>query len=274
VLSVITIIATVVLIADSKEVKFQNIFGILLPAFSLAGLAGVVFFRLLSDSAGKEYLFGDLLLILSSAVYLYFECILIGVIAAFWIVTGYEAQPDKDFLIILGCGLRKDGSPCPLLRGRIDRALAFYEKQKKLTGKEAVFVTSGGQGKDEVISESASMKRYLMDKGIPEGKIIEEDRSSSTFENMKFSKAKIWPVNPSGKIAFFTTNYHVFRAGLKARRIHMDAVGAGAPTRWYFWPNAAVREFVGLLTEHRGKQIAVLFGLLIAYSVLTILAYA
>ena len=75
-------------------------------------------------------------------------------------------------------------------------------------------------------------------------------------------------------VAFFTTNYHVFRAGLKARRVHLNAQGMGAPTRWYFWPNAAVREFVGLLTEHRGKQAAVLGMMFVVYGVLTVLAYS
>ena len=79
---------------------------------------------------------------------------------------------------------------------------------------------------------------------------------------------------PGAKVAFFTTNYHVFRAGLKARRVKMRAVGMGAPTRWYFWSNAAVREYVGLLTEHRGKQILVFLMLIVSYTILTILAYA
>ena len=240
--------------------RLVNVLGIILSFLLVAGEIIIFCF---------DYSFIHLF----AAVYLYFECMLIGVIVAFYIVTGYEADPDKDFLIILGCGLRKDGSPCPLLRGRIDRALAFYEKQKMLTGKDAVFVTSGGQGKDEVISESASMKRYLMERGIPEEKIIEEDRSTSTFENMKFSKAKIWPVNPSGKIAFFTTNYHVFRSGLFARRVKMRAVGMGAKTKWYFWPNASVREFVGLLTEHRGKQALILGSMIVFYAVLTYQVY-
>ena len=163
-------------------------------------------------------------------------------------------QGSKDFIIILGCGIRKDGSPCPLLRGRIDRALAFARKQKEQTGKDVIFVTSGGQGADELISESASMKRYLLQQGVPEERIIEEDRSTDTYENMKFSKEKIWAVNPNGKIAFSTTNYHVFRGGLYASRVKMRAVGMGSDTKWYFWPNASVREFVGLLTEHRGNR--------------------
>ena len=90
---------------------------------------------------------------------------------------------------------------------------------------------------------------------------------------MRFSKQIIDGLRNNAKVAFFTTNYHVFRAGLKARRVHMDARGMGAPTRWYFWPNAAVREFVGLLTEHRGKQAAVLITLAAVYSVLTVLVY-
>ena len=53
----------------------------------------------------------------------------------------------------------------------------------------------------------------------------------------------------------------------------MRAVGMGAKTKWYFWPNAAVREFVGLLTKHKGKQALILGALVAAYVVLTLLAY-
>ena len=117
------------------------------------------------------------------------------------------------------------------------------------------------------------MRDYLLSQGIPAERIVTEDQSTDTAENMQFSKEKIDAIRPDGKIAFFTTNYHVFRAGLKARRVKMRAVGMGAPTKWYFWPNAAVREFVGLLTEHRGKQALVLLLLAGVYTVLTLMAY-
>ena len=133
-------------------------------------------------------------------------------------------------------------------------------------------MTSGGQGPDEPISESASMARYLLERGVPEDRIIREDCSTDTFENMKFSKEKIWQRDPGGKVAFATTNYHVFRSGLYARRVKMRAVGMGAKTKWYFWPNAAVREFVGLLTEHKLKQVLIFGGLVSVYVVLTLLA--
>ena len=250
-----------------------NLLGILLSVL-LAG--GEIFlFRFdyyVSGSLAQvrmHELFGNLF----AACYLYFECMLIGTMIAMAIVSRYEPEQDKDFVIILGCGFRKDGTPSPLLRGRIDRALDFRNRQKEKTGKDLIFVTSGGQGPREVTTESACMKRYLMEQGIPEEQIIEEDRSANTFENMKFSKTKIWERNPGGKVAFSTTNYHVFRGGIYARRNKMRAVGMGAKTKWYFWPNAAVREFVGILKEHRGKQAAIFGGLLAIYVVLTLVVY-
>jgi len=47
----------------------------------------------------------------------------------------------------------------------------------------------------------------------------------------------------------------------------------GAHTKWYFWPNAAVREFVGLVTEHRLKQAVILLSIVAVYLVLTVLNY-
>lgn len=253
--------------------RFVNILGIILSLLLVGGVAVLMRFNFYASGSQQEVMIHDLIANTFAAVYLYFECMLIGVIIANVIVVHYEPEKDKDFLIILGCGLRKDGTPTPLLRGRIDRALSFYRQQKTETGKELIFVTSGGQGPNEVISESASMKRYLIEQGIPAEQIVEEDRSTDTFENMKFSKEKIRAINPNGKVAFATTNYHVFRSGLFARRVKMRAVGMGAKTKWYFWPNAAVREFVGLLTEHRGKQALILGGMIALYIALTLLVY-
>ena len=253
--------------------RLVNILGILLSFLLVAGLVLLFLFDRYASGSRLQVMLHDLAANIFAAVYLYFECMLIGAIVADVIAARYEPEPDKDFLIVLGCGFRKDGSPSPLLRGRLDRALRFAEKQEAATGTAPIFVTSGGKGPDEVCSESACMKRYLLEQGVPEERILEEDRSTDTFENMKYSKAQIWKVNPQGKVAFATTNYHVFRSGLYARRVKMRAVGMGADTKWYFWPNASVREFVGLLTEHRGKQILIFGSLILTYTILTILAY-
>lgn len=215
----------------------------------------------------------DLLFNLFAALYLYFECMLIGTIVSNLIVLRHKPETDQDYIIVLGCGLRMDGSPTPLLAGRIDRAIEFYRAQIRETGKALVFVTSGGQGPNEVISESASMKAYLIENGIPEEHILQEDQSSSTYENMLFSKKIIQDLNPEARVLYSTSNYHVFRSGLMARRVKLPAEGIGAKTKWYFWPNAAVREFVGLLSKHRLKQGLILGGMILLYCISTIALY-
>lgn len=238
--------------------RVVNILGIILSFLMIAGEA--LLFLITPELSN-----------LLSAVYLYFECMLIGTIIADTVAARIEPRYDRDYLIILGCGIEEDGTPTNLLAGRIDKALEFAGKQKELTGREVTFITSGGQGPDEPIPESKAMKNYMISLGIPAEQIIEENRSTSTYENMKFSKEIIDTLPPGGRIAFSTTNYHVFRGGLLGRRVKMRAVGMSADTKWYFWPNASVREFVGLLTAHKLKQ-AVIFGcLFLFYASLTIM---
>lgn len=94
----------------------------------------------------------DLLTNLLAAVYLYFECMMIGTITANAIAARYVPKKDKDF-IIPGCATRKDGTPTPLLRGRLDLPPDFAEAQRAETEKAPVFVLSGGKDADECISE-------------------------------------------------------------------------------------------------------------------------
>ena len=253
--------------------RLVNVLGIILSFLLLGGFFFYNWIAHIDPGKIHNIVVYDLFLSLYAAVYLYFECMIIGAVVADVIAAVYEPDPDKDFIIILGCGIRKDGTPSNILKGRIDRALEFYRMQRDTTGKELKFVTSGGQGPNEVISESECMKRYLMEQGIPEEQIIEEDKSTNTFENMKFSKEKIDAIDPDAKVAFSTTNYHVFRGGLYARRVKMRAVGMGAVTKWYFWPNASVRELVGLLTQHRVKQILIFGSIVVLYCCLTLIGF-
>ena len=271
--SVALLVSNIALIRHEGR-RFVNILGILLAVCLLAGEAFIAYLDFSSAYSSNRVLARNLVVNLMAAFYLYFECMIIGAAVADLIAARFTPEKNRDFLIVLGCGLKKDGTPTPLLKGRLDLAMEFDSEQKKQTGREALYVVSGGKGPDEVCSEAESMSQYLQEQGIPEKRIVTEDQSRDTTENMCFSKQKIESILKDAKVAFFTTNYHVFRAGLKARRVHMNADGMGASTRWYFWPNAAVREFVGLLTEHRGKQAAVLITLTAVYCVLTVLVYS
>ena len=246
-----------------------NLLGILLALLLLGGDA-LIYLRDYSVSGSQtEVMLYDLITNLMAAVYLYFECMMLGTIVAGAIAARCVPPRDRDYIIVLGCAIRKDGSPTPLLRGRLDRALDFARAQEQAGGPAPVFVLSGGQGADECVSEAESMRRYLEAQGVPAERMLLEDRSTDTEENMRFSKELILTRDPSARTAFSTTNYHVFRSGLKARRVKLRALGMGCRTKWYFWPNAAVREFVGLLTQHRGKQALILGGLALSYALLT-----
>ena len=205
------------------------------------------------------------------ALFLYFACMWIGAMAAGLIAAGRKADCDRDYLVILGCGIRPDGTVTPLLKGRCDQAVRHYFKQKE-AGKTPVVIPSGGQGPDEAVSESEAMKNYLLTQGIPAEDILCEDRSETTYQNFDFSRRLMDPDHL--KTAFFTTNYHVFRSGIWARRAGFERTeiqGEGAPTKWYFWPNAFIREFAGLLTSHRIKQILICAGLVLAQVAVTLI---
>ena len=253
--------------------RLVNLLGILLSFMIIGGWVFLFAVDYYVTGSQFEVMMHDLVTNLLAALYLYFECMLIGTIIAGIIAARYEPDPDRDVVIILGCGIRKDGTPTPLLASRIDRALQFAGEQKKRTGREVLFVPSGGQGADEAISESACMKQYLIEHGIPKERIAEENRSANTSENMRFSKKIISGINPDAKIAFATNNYHVFRSGCFASEAGLRAVGMGAATKWYFWPNAAVREFAGLLSRQKGRQFLILGTMAVITVILTILEY-
>lgn len=192
-----------------------------------------------------------------SSLYLFFVIILASAIIYGIYVSRHVPEYDKDYIIILGCKIKDDGTLYPLIRGRVDRAIEFYKKQLEKTGKAAYFVPSGGQGSDEIIAEGEAMKRYLVEQGIPEDGILAETESTTTRENMLFSKKIIDGNSDNAKIVFSTTSYHVFRSGAIAYDNGINIEGIGSKTKWYFWPNAFLREVAGIFTTQPKKQIII-----------------
>jgi uncharacterized SAM-binding protein YcdF (DUF218 family) len=159
----------------------------------------------------------------------------------------YRPQKNQDYLIVHGCAT-KEGKVTPLLGQRIERAISFYNKQKEKS-KPPRIVMSGGQGVDESCPEAETMRMYALDKGIPDKDLLLEANSKSTFENMKFSK-EIMDRESEGKpykCIFVTSNYHVLRAGILAKRAGLRIDGIGARTAFYYLPNAILREYIAYL---------------------------
>ncbi len=153
-----------------------------------------------------------------------------------------------DGIVVLGAGLIGSRVP-PLLASRLDRALRIYRREQE-SGREPLLVVSGGQGSDEDVTEALAMKRYLVDKGVPDSEVVLEDQATTTEENLRYSKALLVERGLSGQVVAVTNNYHVFRTAVLSRNQGLRMQVIGAPTAWYFVPSAFLREFVALLVRN------------------------
>ena len=119
--------------------------------------------------------------------------------------------------------------------------------------------------------EGEAIRQYLQSQEVPEDLILTEFRSKNTFENMCFSKELIHEKNPEGKVIFATSSYHVFRSGIWAKRAGLTAEGIGSRTRWWFWPNAFIRETAGLLHKRWKQELFFLLVLLLFFGLLSMI---
>ncbi|WP_040815731.1 YdcF family protein [Nocardia concava] len=152
-------------------------------------------------------------------------------------------------IVVHGSGLIGARVP-PLLASRLDRALGVYEAEVAAGG-DPLVVTSGGQGADEEMAEADAMAGYLIDKGLPEVAVLREDRSTTTRENLLFTKDMLAERGVATRMVLVTSNFHALRTAILARHLGLDAAVVGAPTAFYYLPSAILREFVGILFEHK-----------------------
>ncbi|NNH75952.1 YdcF family protein [Nocardia uniformis] len=151
-------------------------------------------------------------------------------------------------IVVHGSGLIGARVP-PLLASRLDRALEVYRAEFAV-GNHPLLVTSGGKGSDEAMAEADAMAGYLIDRGLPDTAILREDRSATTRENLLFSKDLLAACGVS-RMVLVTSNFHTLRTAIFARRLGLDAQVVGSPTAFYYMPSAILREFVGILFEHK-----------------------
>ncbi|MEH6937216.1 YdcF family protein [Bacillus sp. JJ664] len=150
----------------------------------------------------------------------------------------HKVPKNADYIIVLGAGLKKN-KPTLALKYRIETAAEYAKKNPKTK-----MIVSGGQGKDELISEAECMKIELIKLGIEEDRIIKEDLSTNTYENMKFSKNYI-KANEKGIIV--TNDYHLFRSIKLAEKQGLHIVGLPAKTPTVILPTAYIRECLSIL---------------------------
>ena len=167
-------------------------------------------------------------------------------------------KKDFDYVIVHGAGLLDGERVSKLLSDRIDKALDVYHKDPT----PPILIPSGGQGADEKVSEAFAMADYMKEKKIPQDKIILEDQSKNTYENLLNSKKIIDARDGDKYTALVTSNYHVYRALRHARKVGLKCTGIGSPVAFYYWPSALIREYIAVHAEKKHLFILILGWLL------------
>ncbi|WP_053955161.1 YdcF family protein [Inediibacterium massiliense] len=169
---------------------------------------------------------------------------------SFFIVQGFilsDAKLDPmdqiNYIVVLGAGLKGETLSQTLFY-RMSKALEYLHKYPN-----AKIVVSGGQGKGEDISEAEGMKRFLIDKGIDENRIIKEDQSTNTLENIKFSKNILHKIEKKeiNEFVIITNGFHLYRAKLLARRNGIIPHGIPCKTEIYQLPKYYLREYFAVI---------------------------
>lgn len=162
-----------------------------------------------------------------------------------------------DVAIILGCKVYGE-SPTVLLRRRIATGLKLYKR-----GLVKHIIASGGQGPGENISEAEGIKRYLVQRGVPESAIYKEDKSINTMQNLQYSKNIMQ--DKSLRTAIIVTNpFHIYRSLKIARDLKIDAQGAPSGMEGidvWCYINTFSREAVSVLKYYTVKSMNTVIAL-------------
>lgn len=176
-------------------------------------------------------------------------CLVIGLIAAgiteYFIIRASFGDPDEhcDYIVVLGAKVRESG-PSVSLWDRIYGAYDYLQAHPEVTA-----VVSGGQGTDEPMTEAQAMYEELVKLGVDPQRIWIEEKATSTWENLTFSLDLIEEKTGTRpeKLGIVSSEYHLFRAGMFAKKCGVEAVGIPAQTsRFSQKVNHFMREIAGI----------------------------
>lgn len=161
---------------------------------------------------------------------------------------GAKAEAGADYVIILGAQWKTTG-PSYVLQKRLDKAIEYLNANP-----ETKVIVSGGQGYNEPVSEAEGMKGYLADAGIDPERILAEDASTNTTQNLIYSGELLNKSEDS--VVVVTNNFHMFRALAIAKKqgyLHVEGLSAG--TFPLTVPNNLLREAFGIVKDFMANNL-------------------
>lgn len=176
-------------------------------------------------------------------------CLVIGFVCVLFveglIVSTYFAKGKEnlDYIIVLGAQLKPSG-PSRVLQMRLDKAYDYLVENP-----ETKVIVSGGRGQNEPDTEAQGMYDYLVKRGIASERIIREDQSKNTTQNIAFSSAFL--NKETDHIGIVTNNFHVFRGvHIAVAAGYQNVCGIAAPSYAFLQPNNMLREFFGIVKDY------------------------
>lgn len=192
--------------------------------------------------APKHWFFNALITI--AAVIISAGVILMSYISGIMLAASFKSVPENQTrvtVVVLGCKVKGD-QPTNMLRDRLDVAAQYL-----LSNPEAYCIVTGGQGDDEIYSEAYVMRKYLVDKGISEMRILTEEQSTSTLENLQYSAELIDRYNCYEDVVIVSDRFHQYRAQQAAELSGIDRYySLCSETRWYMAGHYWFREMAGI----------------------------
>lgn len=265
-LTIIFLLINTVVVVKNNGFSLTSMLPFLMAGFLILLIASPSIVNYLDPNTHRIVVFLLGLFVLEG---LWFSFTFVALLFYSWIYRILPRCRTYDYIIIHGAGL--NGSrPTPLLAGRIDKALELWNKQHQ----HGKFVVSGGQGADEIVSEAQAMRDYLLEKVVPLDAILMEDKSTTTWENIKYSigvinndrteAASVISVDANSSrgsyaastisadftTAVVTSDFHVFRCAEYAHNLGLKADGIGSHTKGWYWPTAFIREFIAITKAH------------------------
>ena len=153
-----------------------------------------------------------------------------------------KGESNLDYIVVLGAKVRANGIPSKPLLWRINAAEKYLNENEN-----TIAILSGGKGHDEPLSEAECMYNVLVSRGISKNRLILEDKSTNTNENIRFS---LELMKDDASFGVVTNNFHVFRAVNIANTVSgRDVSGIAAEYKDALWLHYMAREAVGIFKD-------------------------
>lgn len=178
--------------------------------------------------------------------FIFIACIILSIIFIEGLILSSASKKETskpDYIVVLGAGLWGK-NPSQILQQRLNASLDVINKYP-----DVKVVLSGGQGPGETITEAEAMKKYLIDRDVSEDRLLLEEKSTSTLENLSFSYNLIRNTDKVSnfKVTIVTSNFHMYRAQLISKRLGISSYAYASDIENYLKITYFSREYFALI---------------------------